>query len=99
MKMLQNTKTKEVYPMNGDMARHENVVVIDIPNMAKVTKRRGVAVLEEEKPKPARKTRRTKAQMAADAETGSNADAGADAEVDLSPETDSEGDAGGDDTE
>ena len=88
MKMLQNSKTKEIYPMNGDMARHEDVVVIDIPTMDKVTKRRGISVLEEDKPKPTRRKRASKAGAAETADVESP-----------SPETETVGESGGDDAE
>ena len=89
MQVLRNKKTLEVYPLNGDMQLHEDIEVVDIPSMDRVTLRRGVAVLEEtgaEKPK--RRGRPPKSETVA-------TDAVA---VESAPETpDDVGESGGDD--
>jgi len=45
--MLRNRKTGEIMPMNGDLARHDDMIPVSLPDMSKVVYRRGVAYLDE----------------------------------------------------
>lgn len=46
-KMLRHRKTGELMPMNGDVARHDDMVPVDVPDPKVIRITRGVAYLDE----------------------------------------------------
>lgn len=62
MKVLRNTRTNEIYPLNGDLQRAENIEVVDVPDLKKVRQERGNAVLEDAPNLSAAKRRARKKQ-------------------------------------
>ena len=87
MKVLRNTVTNEIFPMNGDMQLAENMEVVDVPDLSKARSERGNLVLEDN-PNPSAEKRRTRKKAAPKPEQA----------VESAPETpEPVGESGGDD--
>jgi hypothetical protein len=68
VKMLRNIKTGEIFPVNKDMMRHDDIQLIEVPDKRKIKKVRGIATIDDRASREERARREAAAQRRAEKE-------------------------------